>query len=323
MTAHDSVSAWALIDRPIMDVFRYVADASRLPEWVPFYSSVKVTEVDPKTGEVKAFEAAFSLWAMGFITRIEIIDFVPGRRICYRTLSPPQLATYEFEPSSKGTLVTASHAAWLGTAVGPWVSMMRPFAADLLNQALLSLQRQVEGRSPVSQYLIFVSYRRREDRYVGGRIDEALSQEFGRGTVFRDVEDIPPGNPWDAEISQSLASSKVVIVLIGPNWVKELHRRRRFRNKKIDQVVRELATAFRLRKKVIPLLIDGATAPLEKELPAEIAALPWCQFHALRPDPDFTHDMNRVILSIWLELMRPHAGAQAPGGPSVRGASPG
>ena len=65
---------------------------------------------------------------------------------------------------------------------------------------------------------IFISYRRDDAAGYAGRLEEALEQRLGRGSVFRDVIDIAPGADFVQAIGQRLAGAQAVLVLIGPRW---------------------------------------------------------------------------------------------------------
>jgi TIR domain/Polyketide cyclase / dehydrase and lipid transport len=293
----DIVSSWVLIDRPIMDVYSFVLDIEQQPAWVALFSNVSIADTD-NAGNVTAFRAL--VWYMGlpYVARIEVLDRIPGRRVTFRTMAPAQTATYEFEPSSKGTMVTATHRGWSWTALMPWEAVIRPLAADVLNQTLLGLKREVEAHESIApERLIFFSYRRAEAEYVGGRIYEALSQEFGRGAVFRDIDAILLGDDADEVIEKTLERCRVVVALIGEHWEKILSERE---GRNVDVLRKELETALRLDKRVIPVLVRNAQFP--KHLPEDLKKLAKSQRLPLRVDPDFQNDMEKVIRAIWDEI---------------------
>jgi hypothetical protein len=113
---------------------------------------------------------------------------------------------------------------------------------------------------------IFISYRRR-DGDAAGRLFTALSVTFGAEQVFFDVADVSPGADWRESIVSAVASASVVVALIGPEWLVDIGTSVK------DVVDIELAEAFRLQKRVIPVLIDGAQMPSLAELPGELAPL--------------------------------------------------
>ena len=67
----------------------------------------------------------------------------------------------------------------------------------------------------LSQNRVFISYRRDDAAGNSGRLQEALAKRLGRGTDFRDVIDISPGEDFVAVIRGRLAGAQTVLVLIG------------------------------------------------------------------------------------------------------------
>ena len=66
---------------------------------------------------------------------------------------------------------------------------------------------------------IFVSYRRQETSHLAGRLYDRLADRFGEGQVFIDVDTIEPGVDFAEEISRAVATCKVLLAVIGPNWL--------------------------------------------------------------------------------------------------------
>jgi hypothetical protein len=335
----NTFSAWILIERPILDVFYFVCNPSRLPEWVPLYSAVKVPENwrNLPRGE-RTFQATVGMGSAGrgwggapgldmrsmgwpglaamnmtpwsVTETVRFVDFVPGRSVTFQSTVFPQTATYLFEPASKGTLLTASHSAWGWNALSPWTGFVRPWAEDYLRQALLQLKQRLEAlRHRPSKERVFFSYRRDEDTYTGGRIVEALQREFGEGAIFRDVESIRSGK-FDERIESALSKCLAVVAFIGRGWKQGFDVRKKMH--KTDYVLEELKRALELsraeRKLVLPV-IEKDAIPGAKDLrdvidalPREIRPLADLQCVFLRPDPDFRTDIERVGRAIWEEI---------------------
>lgn len=66
---------------------------------------------------------------------------------------------------------------------------------------------------------IFLSYRRDDSAGYAGRIAEQLHQTFGDDRVFRDLEDIHPGDDFVEQIERSVGGCDVLVALIGPRWL--------------------------------------------------------------------------------------------------------
>ena len=67
---------------------------------------------------------------------------------------------------------------------------------------------------------IFLSYRRSDSRDVTGRIYDLLVEQFGDDAVFRDIDSIPITSLSFPEfLEQALRETRVVLVVVGPDWV--------------------------------------------------------------------------------------------------------
>lgn len=155
-------------------------------------------------------------------------------------------------------------------------------------------------KSPIPQNderWIFLSYRRADSADISGRVYDRLIQEFGNHSVFKDVDSIPLGLDFRNVLDQMIAKSKILIVIIGPNWIGQDKATRRI-DDPTDFVRIEVSAALKRGIPVIPLLVHGTTMPHESELPDDLKALAYRNGTVVRPDPDFHHDINRVISGI-------------------------
>ena len=120
---------------------------------------------------------------------------------------------------------------------------------------------------------IFISYRRADSAGFTISMYQTLKQRFG-ARVFKDIEDIAAGRDFREVIHENLLSSKVVLVVIGRQWLSltdEAGKQRIFDPE--DFVQLEVATALQLKKNVIPVLVDGATMPSAEQLPEPLRNL--------------------------------------------------
>ena len=111
---------------------------------------------------------------------------------------------------------------------------------------------------------IFISYRRQDSAASAVGISQYLENEFGRKNVYIDV-DTHAGAKYATVIEKRLAECSVLLVLIGPDWLKLL--------KPNDWVEREIAYALKRDIPVIPVLINGAQLPEKELLPDDIQGL--------------------------------------------------
>ncbi len=121
---------------------------------------------------------------------------------------------------------------------------------------------------------IFISYRRSDSRHVAARIAEYLTQTPRIRSVFFDVDSIDAGVDFPTRINEALSQANVCIVVIGEQWSAVSDGSGAPRILQRDDLVRqEISKAFELEKKVVPVLVDGATMPGASELPQNIQVL--------------------------------------------------
>jgi hypothetical protein len=145
----------------------------------------------------------------------------------------------------------------------------------------------------------FISYRRADSAAISGRIYDHLTRRFGRNSIFKDVDDIPFGADFVQYIQDSLRQCDVELVIIGPRWAdaRDEHGQRRL-NDPGDFVRLEIETALNLGLTVIPVLVGGASMPTANDLPDSLQRLTRLRVVEVRNDPDFTHDMDRVLAGL-------------------------
>lgn len=164
---------------------------------------------------------------------------------------------------------------------------------------------------------LFLSYRRDDSAGFAGRLADALEAEFGAGSVFRDVDDIRPGQDFVQAIHDQLADVGAVLVMIGPRWLAPLADGRRRLDDPEDFVRREVRAALDAGKPIIPLLVGGATMPTETDLPEAIADLARRQAVTLT-DGGWRNDARRLMDSL-APLLPGVAAPPAPRRPWRRG----
>lgn len=144
---------------------------------------------------------------------------------------------------------------------------------------------------------IFLSYRRDDSAGFAGRLADAMESEFGAGSVFRDVDDIRPGEDFIHAIETHLQQVGVVLVMIGPRWLGAGADGQRRLDHADDFVRQEIQAALESGKPLIPLLVGGASMPAEADLPAAIAGLSRRQAVVLS-DSNWRGDMERLVASL-------------------------
>jgi hypothetical protein len=144
---------------------------------------------------------------------------------------------------------------------------------------------------------IFISYRRSDTGPEALSIGQFLEREFGRGSVFMDI-DINAGTDFPAILDMRLAQSAVLLALIGPNWLMASDKAgvRRLDNPE-DWVRQEIARALARRLTVIPVCINGADLPDKSVLPEDIRELVNRQA-AFVTTAHFRNDMSGLVRDI-------------------------
>jgi hypothetical protein len=142
---------------------------------------------------------------------------------------------------------------------------------------------------------VLVSYRRDDSSGHAGRLFDRLTAALGPGTTFIDIDSIRPGEDFVNEIRNAVASSHVLIALIGKNWldIRGEDRGRRL-DDPADFVRLEIATALERNMLVIPALVQDARMPHEKDLPPDLAPLARRQAIEIS-DTRFNQDVERLI----------------------------
>jgi glycerophosphoryl diester phosphodiesterase len=173
---------------------------------------------------------------------------------------------------------------------------------------------------------VFISYRRQETAWPARQLYEVLVAELGADRVFKDVDDIEPGDDFVEQIQSAVGSCQVLLALIGPQWltIKDAKGRRRLDDPE-DFVRLEVETALhRSDVRVIPILVDNARMPTPQELPAGLAALARRQAVEISPVSFDTRRLLKVLNDTLNEVRQESAwptGFVPPGSESDRAAA--
>jgi hypothetical protein len=144
---------------------------------------------------------------------------------------------------------------------------------------------------------IFISYRRDDQPGFAGRLADSLSTAFGADYVFRDIEDIHPGEDFVVALRNHLESIDAMLVMIGPAWLTESRNGVRRLDEAQDFVRLEIKAGLESGKPVIPVLVGGAAMPAEADLPPELAGLARRQAVVLS-DIGWRDDVERLVSSL-------------------------
>jgi len=154
---------------------------------------------------------------------------------------------------------------------------------------------------------IFLSYRREDSEGQAGRLYDDLVAVFGSDSVFMDVTAIQPGRDFRKSIDQSLNSCGVFLSLMGRSWLtaKDTSGQRRL-DDPADFVRIETGAALKRDIPVIPVLVQGASAPKPDQLPDDLKEL------AFRNAVELTHARWDSDLQVLIKALRPEISQSGP-----------
>jgi tetratricopeptide (TPR) repeat protein len=121
---------------------------------------------------------------------------------------------------------------------------------------------------------VFVSYRREDTGPYARLLQLKLGERFPDVPVFMDLDSIEGGADFAEAIKSGLNSCAVLVALIGARWltVADEDGRRRLDDPE-DYVRYEIRSALKRGVRVIPVLVDGAKAPRQQQLPDDLQKL--------------------------------------------------
>jgi hypothetical protein len=133
------------------------------------------------------------------------------------------------------------------------------------------------------------------------------------------VDNIPLGVDYRRVLTDAVAQSDVMLVVIGRQWLRVADERghRRLDNPG-DPVRIEVEAALARGIPVIPVLVQDAPMPQERELPPSLAPLAYRQGVVVRGDPFFHRDMDSLVSrldAIFAPAPPPPQPQPAPGAP--------
>lgn len=145
----------------------------------------------------------------------------------------------------------------------------------------------------------FISYRREDAAGYAGRLHESLERRLGATHVFRDVDTLQPGQDFVNAIEARLSACRVMLVIIGREW---LDARNAAGTRRLDEpfdfVRIEVAAGLaRPDVVVVPVLVEGASMPAASQLPENMQAL--VRRHAVSVrDETWDADVDRLAAVI-------------------------
>ena len=145
---------------------------------------------------------------------------------------------------------------------------------------------------------ILLSYRRADTAAITGRIFDRLVAEFGKQSVFMDIDNVPISTDFREYVSAEIAQSNIVVAVIGPQWLKASGAEQSRLDNPEDFVRVEIEEALARKIPVIPALVDGTSMPKPNELPASLGSFAFINAVDIAVGKDFHLHMERLIKAI-------------------------
>lgn len=154
---------------------------------------------------------------------------------------------------------------------------------------------------------IFICYRRKDASESASRLNETLTHCFGAEHIFWDRSSIEAGIRYPKYIRDEINSSTTFLVVIGRDWLTISKNGKRLLDDEEDIVRWEIATALERADKgeairFIPVLVEGAPCPDEKDLPKELKSL--VEHHCIEISPqNWRRDIKPLLQLIEKDFM--------------------
>jgi hypothetical protein len=150
--------------------------------------------------------------------------------------------------------------------------------------------------------IIFICYRRDDAYESASRLDETLRRCFGDEYIFWDRRSIDSGGDYRRRILAAINSSTTFLAVIGRDWLTISKDGKRLLDDENDIVRWEIATALKRKGlRVIPVLVEGALCPLEKDLPEVLKEL--VERHCIEISPqNWKEDIKPLLERIQKDL---------------------
>ncbi len=172
--------------------------------------------------------------------------------------------------------------------------------------------------APLKPPTFFISYRRKHNTWQARDIQKELIRRYGDASVFMDTASIDYGEAFPDRIIGAIRVCGVMLVLIGPDWLDPVDGRRRI-DEPNDWVRREIEAGLQRHDAVVvPVLLHGAVAPTEAELPQPLKGLATRHAIAITGE-DLSSEMDTLVRS--LDRGRRRTAMRASGSPVADQAS--
>jgi uncharacterized protein YndB with AHSA1/START domain len=144
-----NIEVSTVINRPIADVFAFVANFENHPKWESNFREVKRLSSDPD-GVGTTYQCVLRVPGQRVVSTFEITEYVRDRKIAFRGDQPAQakpVGSITFEPVTSGTKVTLFPRPELGGIF----KLLEPLMAGYIKRSnlahLRTLKQLLEGQA--------------------------------------------------------------------------------------------------------------------------------------------------------------------------------
>jgi hypothetical protein len=145
---------------------------------------------------------------------------------------------------------------------------------------------------------IIISYRRADTDAIAGRIRDRLERDYGKNSIFMDIDNIPFGTDFREHIQNAILQNDLLLAVVGPNWTGPNETGTARIEEETDLVRIEVETAMKAHIPVIPLLVNGAPMPKAEDLPDSLKDFAFKNAAPVDSGRDFHLHMDRLVRSI-------------------------
>lgn len=231
---------------------------------------------------------------------------VTGFRSCVscdggmRYVGDRALSVERFDPASSTVLslvflLLKGGPATISLSLATWFD---PSAGGFVNGSpAWNVQVEASSPKPVTsepaliaglRFRVFLSYNRADSSYGVTYLHRLLTEAYGDEAVITDQFSIPIGGNFARFLEKVISGCTVVLAVIGPQWLQKIGLAESWTRMEIE-------CALHFGVDVVPLLIEGATMPDSRDLPASLQPLPFCNGLPVRSGRDFDHDVSHLL----------------------------
>jgi hypothetical protein len=149
---------------------------------------------------------------------------------------------------------------------------------------------------------LLISYRRSDSEAITGRIRDRLAAHFGENAIFMDIDSIPFGLDFREQIGLAVGRTDIVLAIIGPDWRGEGTEGAPRVLDEGDPVRFEIETALQKSIPIIPVLVQGAKMPDERDLPSSLRDFHFRNAVTVDSGRDFHPHLDRLIRAMEFSL---------------------